>query len=225
MTGSPKAVIVTHRPASEPDCMNTREPILHPIPITDLRPTQMTVGYREVRQKRQEWRDRSTEHAGEYLGRHMVPTVLGPKRRHYVVDHHHLALALHEEKQKDVLVSVLADLSQLAKSSFWTYLDNRAWCHPYDAEGKRRDFDAIPKEISELSDDPYRSLAGELRRAGGFAKDTTPFSEFLWADFLRPRVSKKAIDARFTGALERALKFARSDEASYLPGWCGPHAD
>ena len=93
--------------------MNTREPILHPIPITDLRPTQMTVGYREVRQKRQEWRDRSDKHAGEYLGRHMVPTVLGPKQRHYVVDHHHLALALHEERQTDVLVSVISDLSQL----------------------------------------------------------------------------------------------------------------
>ncbi|HUO11311.1 MAG TPA: ParB-like protein [Caulobacteraceae bacterium] len=205
--------------------MNTREPILHTIPITDLRPTQMTVGYREVRLKRQAWRDRSAERAGEYLGQHMVPTVLGPKQRHYVVDHHHLALALHEEKQKDVLVSVMADLSQLSKSSFWTYLDNRAWCHPYDADGKRRDFDAIPKEIGDLADDPYRSLSGELRRAGGFAKDTTPFSEFLWADFLRSRVSQKAIDTRFGAAVERALSLARSDEASYLPGWCGPHAD
>ena len=37
--------------------------------------------------------------------------------------------------------------------------------------------------VAELIDDPFRSLAGELRRAGGFAKDTTPFSEFLWADF------------------------------------------
>src|SRR5436305_4773273 len=31
------------------------------------------------------------------------------------------------------------------------------------------------------SDDPYRSLAGEVRRAGGYAKEATPFSEFLWA--------------------------------------------
>src|SRR3974377_1798791 len=40
-------------------------------------------------------------------------------------------------------------------------------------------------------DDPFRSLAGELRRAGGFAKDTTPFSEFLWPDFLRRQMSRK----------------------------------
>ena len=205
--------------------MNTREPILHPVAIEDLRPTQMTVGFREVRQKRHEWRDRSAEGAGEFLGHHLVPTVIGPKGRHYVVDHHHLALALHEEGQANVLVAAMADLSQLSKSSFWTYLDNRAWCHPYDADGRRRDFDAIPKRIGDLADDPYRSLAGELRRAGGFAKDTTPFSEFLWADFLRARVGRKAIESRFMTALEKALKLARSDDASYLPGWCGPHAD
>ena len=38
----------------------------------------------------------------------------------------------------------------------------------------------IPKSVTELVDDPFRSLAGELRRAGGYAKDTTPFSELIW---------------------------------------------
>jgi hypothetical protein len=205
--------------------MAPREPILRPIPIAELRPTQITVGYREVAEKRRQWRERSGKGAAEFLGRHMAPTVLGPKGRHYLVDHHHLALALHEEKQQDVLAMVLADLSGLSKASFWTYLDNRAWCHPYDADGKRRDFDDIPKTVAGLADDPYRSLAGELRRAGGFAKDTTPFSEFLWADFLRSRVKAGQIRDRFSAALEKALALARSDAASYLPGWCGPHTD
>jgi hypothetical protein len=35
----------------------------------------------------------------------------------------------------------------------------------------------IPKSVSALVDDPFRSLAGELRRVGGFAKDTTPEAE------------------------------------------------
>ena len=30
---------------------NTREPILKPVPILSLRPTQMTVGMREVKEK------------------------------------------------------------------------------------------------------------------------------------------------------------------------------
>ena len=205
--------------------MTNREPILQPVPIAQLRPTQMTVGFREVAEKRREWRERSTEKAGEYLGRHMAPAVLGPKGRPYLVDHHHLVLALHEEKQAEVLVTVLADLSALSKVSFWTYLDNRAWCHPYDAAGRRRDFDDIPRTVAGLADDPYRSLAGELRRAGGFAKDTTPFSEFLWADFLRSRVKAGQIERRFSAALDKALSLARSEAAGYLPGWCGPHSD
>ena len=205
--------------------MNPREPILNPVSIEELRPTQMTVGFREVAEKRKEWRERSDQKAGEYLGKHMVPAVLGPKGRYYLVDHHHLALALHEEKQAEVLVTVIADLSALPKTSFWTYMDNRAWCHPYDAAGKRRDFDAIPKRVTDLADDPYRSLSGELRRAGGFAKDTTPFSEFLWADFLRSRIRAKQINDRFSAAIEKATALAKSDEAAYLPGWCGPHPD
>jgi hypothetical protein len=208
--------------------MTTREPVLHPVPIAELRPTQITVGYREVAEKRREWRDRSDKSgkkASQFLGSHMIPTVLGPNGRHYVIDHHHLARALQEEKQKEMLVTVTLDLSALPKSAFWIYLDNRALCHPYDATGKRRDFDAVPKTIVELADDPYRSLAGELRRVGGYAKDTTPFSEFLWADFMRPRVKAKQINEHFSAAIEKALALSKTEAAGYLPGWCGPHTD
>jgi hypothetical protein len=79
--------------------------------------------------------------------------------------------------------------------------------------------------ISDLIDDPYRSLAGELRRAGGFAKDTTPYSEFLWADFLRSRIKRKSINKDFVAAAEKALALAKSSDANYLPGWCGPITD
>ena len=74
-----------------------------------------------------------------------------------------------------------------------------------------------------MDDDPYRSLAGELRNIGGFAKDSTPFSEFLWADFLRPRIKAKAIKADFDAALREALTLSKSGAADYLPGWRGPH--
>jgi hypothetical protein len=208
--------------------MIAREPVLNPIAIAELRPTQITVGFREVAEKRREWRDRtekSAKKAAQYLGSHMVPTVLGPGGRHYLIDHHHRALALLEEKQEKVLVTVNADLSALPKAAFWTYLDNRALCHPYDAAGKRRDFADIPRSIGALADDPYRSLSGELRRIGGFAKDITPFSEFLWADFLRPRVKAKLINEHFSAALEKALSLSKTEAASYLPGWCGPHAE
>jgi hypothetical protein len=86
----------------------------------------------------------------------------------------------------------------------------------------RRHYSDIPKGVTGLVDDPFRSLAGELRRAGGFAKDTTPFSEFLWADFLRRRLKRKVVERDFDQALEKALELAKGIEANYLPGWCGP---
>ena len=203
--------------------MTTREPMLKPVAISALRPTQMTVGLREVREKRRQWEQIADKNGSEFLGKHMVPTVLGPKGRHYVLDHHHLVRALLDEGVTEVLATVEADLSGLKKASFWVFLDNRAWCHPYDAAGIRQGFDAIPDSIGELKDDPYRSLAGELRRAGGFAKDTTPFSEFLWADFLRGRIKPKAVAKDFAEALSNATVLAKTKEASYLPGWCGPN--
>ncbi|MDB5481119.1 MAG: putative ParB-like nuclease [Caulobacteraceae bacterium] len=201
--------------------MNPREPVLKPVAIAELRPTQITVGFREVAAKRKRI-ERMKDKAGAFLGRHMIPTVLGPRKRHYLVDNHHLALALHQEAVEAVLVSVVADLSALTKMAFWRFLDNRDWCHPYDAKGERTTFDAIPSSIDKLKDDPYRSLAGELRHAGGYAKDLTPFSEFLWADFLRGRIKPKSIAADFNAALARAVKLAKSKDAGYLPGWCGP---
>jgi len=199
-----------------------RDPILKPVDIADLRPTQITVGMREVRAKQKGWREKKGKKGREFLGKHMIPVILGPGDRHYVIDHHHLARALHEEGVKNVLVTVVANLNMVDRDTFWTVLDNRSWMHPFDDKGRRRDYKDIPKSVRDLVDDPFRSLAGELRRAGGFAKDTTPFSEFLWADFLRRRIKRKLVEQDFDRAIITAMKFAKSQEAIFLPGWCGP---
>jgi len=205
--------------------MSRREPLLNPVPIAELRPTQMTVGMHEVAERRRDWRQKRGKKASGYLGTHMIPVILGPKGRHYIIDHHHLARALHDDGIKDLLVDVVADLRDLDTESFWFTMDCRGWMHPFDEKGRRRNYDALPKSVADLVDDPYRSLAGELRRAGGYAKDTTPFSEFLWADFLRRRVARKSIVSDFSRALKAALRLAKGAEAAYLPGWCGPADD
>jgi hypothetical protein len=202
--------------------MTIREPIVNPVAIADLRPTQMTVGLREVEAKRKLWREEAETKGGEFLGKHMIPVLLGPKNRYYVTDHHHLTRALLDEGVKDILVNVIADLRAVHKDSFWILLDNKGWCHPYDHAGNRREFSDIPRRIADLKDDPFRSLSGELRRAGGYAKDATPFSEFIWADFLRRRIDAKTVEKDFESALAKALKLAKKEAASYLPGWSGP---
>ncbi len=199
-----------------------REPHYKSTPLKELRPTQITVGMQEVKAKREHWKHKHGEQAGEYLATHMIPVVLGPHEHRYVTDHHHLARALLEEGVEEVATSVILDLSRLEPEAFWVVLDNRGLMHPFDEHGKRQDYDKIPTAISDLVDDPFRSLAGALRRKGGFAKDTTPFSEFLWADFLRRRLKRGAVEKDFKAALARALRLGRSSEADYLPGWCGP---
>lgn len=203
--------------------VTVRAPILKPVQIADLRPTQITVGMVEVLDRRKRWRALKNKKM-DFLERHMIPVILGPKKRHYIVDHHHLARALHDEGVKEVLVTVMADLAKLEQEAFWVVLDNRNWMHPFDARGRRCSYVDIPKSVSALVDDPFRSLAGELRRAGGYSKETTPFSEFLWADFLRRRLKTKLLKKDFARALSEALKLAKSHEANYLPGWCGPSA-
>src|ERR1700736_4073610 len=96
---------------------NTREPILKPIPVLSLRPTQMTVGMREVKEKRKRWREHKSE-----------------KKR----------AALHEEGVKDILVSVIGDLTMVDREAFWGVMDNKRWVYPYDAKGERCHFKDIP---------------------------------------------------------------------------------
>jgi hypothetical protein len=177
---------------------------------------------REVMERRRRWHEKDGKKAKTYLGTHMIPVILGPKDRHYIIDHHHLALALHEEGLKKVLINVIADLKKLDEESFWFTMDTQGWTHPFDAAGRRRTHRDLPHSVMDMVDDPFRSLAGELRRVGGFAKDTTPFSEFLWAEFLRKRIKRKRIEKSFSRAVEEALQLAKSSEADYLPGWCGP---
>ena len=201
-----------------------REPRLIPVAIHDLRPTQITLGMAEVAEKRAQWQAHGADKKAEFLGNHLIPVVLGPKRRHHLIDHHHLARALHDEGVAEVAVTIVADLSMLDPAAFYVYLDNRGLSHLYDEHGRRQDHRKLPKHVGAMPDDPYRSLAGALRRAGGYAKDTTPFSEFLWADFLRRRIKPKIAREEPAAALAKALRLAKSEAAAYLPGWCGPLA-
>jgi hypothetical protein len=59
-----------------------RDPILQSVAIADLRPTQITVGMREVQAKRRKWREKTGKEGAEFLGKHMIPVILGPKHRH-----------------------------------------------------------------------------------------------------------------------------------------------
>ncbi len=197
------------------------EPLVRPVAIADLRPTQMTIGFAEVADKRAQWHGRLEKDGPDFLGSHMIPVVIGPKNVPWMIDHHHLTRALLEEGVEHVLVSVVARLNHLDQRTFLTFMDSRNWLHPFNANGQRGDYGDIPKTIVKLKDDPYRSLAGAVRRLGGYAKTDVPYSEFLWADFFRHRIDAALLKDDFGRAAAKALKLAHRAQASYLPGFCG----
>ena len=187
--------------------------------ITNLFPTQMTVGMREVAIKRNRWRKKNRDETGNYLKTHQIPVIFGPGARPYLIDRHHLLLALHEEGVREVPVSIVANMSGFSFGEFWTALESRNWTHPFDDEGQRCSYDDMPASVNELIDDPFRSLAGAVKRADGYAKDKSPFSEFRWADFLRQRITRELIERDFGRALALAMDLAQTTEAVALPGW------
>jgi hypothetical protein len=160
------------------------------------------------------------------LAAHCFPAAKGPGGRYFIVDHHHLGVALNEEKVDSVWVTQLADLSEVEGENFWRLMEFHRWAHPYDETGKRRGYDAIPSKVSKLRNDPYRSLSGFVRNAGGYAKDAAPFAEFVWADFFRPLIPVKKLQAAEDGtlavdAVQQAVALARGPAARCLPGWTG----
>jgi hypothetical protein len=160
---------------------------LQRIKLRDLQPTQLTAGMAEVKEKQEQWKLLGKHERQRFLSEHWFPGVIGPQGLPYIVDHHHLALALWQSSVKHVRLVILADLAALEEEEFWMVMDHRDWVHPYDAKGDRVAFSAIPNKITGLVDDPYRSLAEQVRISGGYAKSDIAFAEFLWADFFRRR--------------------------------------
>jgi hypothetical protein len=199
----------------------TRNPALAKAQLKRLRPTQLSVGYAEVELKARQWARFAKRERKPQLEHHVFPAVLGPGSDYYIVDHHHLGVALINEGIENVFVTVLDDMSWLEPAVFWRTMEFRAWAHPYDNRGKRRDFQEMPRRLTELKDDPYRSLAGLVRDAGGFAKNEAPFVEFLWADYFRPVIDARLIKKDPRRATRQGTRLARSIAARYLPGWSG----
>jgi len=173
----------------------------------------------EVHDKRRHLERLGHHERRDYLAAHPIPAVFGPEGALYITDHHHFARALWEAGVESGLFLVEADFTELHPAPFWTEMDLRHWVHPVDAEGKRHGVDALPKHVKGLVDDPYRSLAGYVRNAGGYRKTDIAFAEFLWADFFRHRVQIGSRPKDFEAAVREALPLAHSPAARHLPGF------
>ena len=190
--------------------------------LKDLRPTQITVGFKEVELKRKGFADLKPKQRRAQMCEQLFPVVKGPDDQYFILDHHHEALAMLQEGAAKIQAGLVEDLSHLSEGAFWTYLDHFSWMHVYDARGRKRSFRDIPERLENLKDDPYRSFAGAVRTAGGFAKPPEPFQEFLWANLFRERIAPKALKRDWDKAVKEATAMAREKDLQHLPGWCGP---
>ncbi len=195
--------------------------------VSELRPTQIALGYEVVKQKRKKIKTLldDPKELREYLKEKPEPAVLGPGRELYITDHHHLARALRDLDVEWTFVRISVDLSHLAVADFWKLMETRGWLYLYDEHGRGPlKYAAMPLDVKDMPDDPYRSLAGLVREEGGFAKTSMTYVEFLWAQFFRPRISLAPGSDALKKALPRAMELARSEEARHLPGYLGPWA-
>jgi len=195
---------------------------LHEVEIHRLRPTQITVGMIEVHDKREKLESLKKHEQKAFLFDHPIPAVWGPDGKLYITDHHHLGRAASEAGVDTGFFLVEEDFSKLPIAQFWPKMRDAMWAHPIDQHGQVQSFEAIPDHLGKLIDDPYRSLAGYVRDAGGYDKTPTAFAEFQWADFFRPRVVIGSTRADFLSAVAAALKLAASPEAAQLPGYKPP---
>ena len=193
----------------------------HEAPIHKLRPTQITIGFIEVSVKRKELEALKKHQQRDFLAEHMIPAVYGPDERVYITDHHHLARAALEAGIESGFFLIEADLTPHEPSGFWREMGEKRWAHPIDEHGQRQPFTAIPKHLTELRDDVYRSIAGFVRTAGGYDKTPTAFCEFAWADFFRKRIVVGPTHEDFMRAVAAALLLAKSAAACTLPGFRG----
>jgi hypothetical protein len=189
------------------------------VQIADLRPTQLTLGFSEVAERAAKLEKQSPADRKSYLEKKAIPHVIGPGKRIYMVDHHHLARALWSINIREaVLGDTLADWSDLEDRPFWRKMEKNGYCWPIDTDGNRRPFAAIPHHISELTDNVWRSLARRVR-GEAFEDQDTPFQEFIWGDYFRTFMSRRLIELKFDLAVELAIKLALLAEAEDLPGF------
>jgi hypothetical protein len=193
-----------------------------------LRPLQGAIGEFEVAQKAKQIKDDPSK-AEDRLAKDPIKVVRGPNRDLFIIDHHHSALAWLDAGFPGGICSIEHPELSADSARFWDQLADKKLDHLEDRNGVAIPHEKLPRTLPELrsEDDPYRSLAGLVRKNGGFCRDSMhpEFAEFRWADFMRsrPELPVKAVAASPRDMLGEALKIARGPAArdADLPGYNG----
>lgn len=204
--------------------------------INMIHPTQCAVGYAEVAVKMEELsRYQRDGNLDKYLKEKKIPCVLGSDNILYITDHHHMGLALtilaaewieenpKKNKEENPYIRCTFDIkydfskSNLSKKDFFKVLASLNFLHPFDENGQSTQ--EIPRRLIDLKNDHYRSIAGFVRKSGGYKKIDQAYTEFEWADFFREHISIEEIEKDIKEAVTKGVGLALSEKAKHLPGW------
>lgn len=175
--------------------------------LDDTRPTQSTVGLEEVRLNLPPIRDAVAEGPAaldEFLRKRPGSVIRGPSGQLYLADGHHFARALHEAGLTEMYIEIKKDWSDKTSTEFWDKMREKQKVY-LKKFGREITPEQLPPHIVELEDDAYRSLAWILKRRGVYDDVDTPYQEFLYADYLR---DKMTIDFSTNDAMERTVQTA-----------------
>jgi len=156
-----------------------------------IHPTQYTYGAQEVRQKTAKFSSMHSSDLEDYLKSNPIPCIQGLNGGLFAIDHHHLVRALSEsdvsKDDKVVHVTIAGILDgYTSDDEFWKAMLTNNWVWLSDEKGNGPIHPSLlPSTVSSLVNDPYRSLAYNVRQAGGYNKLTIPYQDFLWGDFYR----------------------------------------
>jgi hypothetical protein len=207
------------------------------VKLSSLVPTQSSVGIHQVQMKAKKIQNMKDHVVKQYLHDRPVPVVTDRNGKFYLIDRHHLCSACILIDIKKVKIILVADFSDTKNDEeFWDRMYENKYVLLQDSHGILITYDMLPKTLKELSNDPYRSLAGLVRDAGIIKKVNIPFSEFTWAAFFRKHFEEEVVNEMISDKTEQhssqlssfktAIRLAQSDYAKDIPGYIGkgvPH--
>lgn len=203
---------------ASPDLKKTR--------ILDLKPMQIPAGMLEVQDKARALRDMKSKESDAWLREGSVPIVEDYKGRKRPVDHHHEARAAWEADLDEAYTHRYFDdemhdrIKALPRDQFYAVTRAMGLFYDRDQFGVGpHDPNHLPEDVRGLADDPYRSIAWQVRKRGGYDKTSIPFAEFKWAQYFRERVSTYPTRADFEQSVLEAMKIVHDAAAKGLPGY------
>jgi fibronectin-binding autotransporter adhesin len=186
---------------------------LFEVPVFQIQPGQLNVGFAEVGNKQSGWDLLTPSQLQSALLNDVEPVVIGPGGVLYLENGHHtftsLENSIYGASDPNVFVNVIANYSNLTTAQFWAAMEANNLILPVD-NGVAETINPltgapVPTSLQGLTNDPYRGLEYSVLKnkssklfpttsnitgaigasTPGLDKLTGDYSDFLWADAYR----------------------------------------